>query len=140
MEISVLKRKSKPMRSFDKTEWKYYDREHFGRVISWDTRIYYLKAYEGKEIVGTMELKVEAGVGFIKTLIVKYSNQRKGTGKILMLEAENIIKKQNGHKIFLTTGKYWDAVKFYLALGFKQTGEMRNHYFHVNFIEMSKFI
>ncbi len=99
-----------------------------------------LKAYERKEILGTMELKVEGGVGAIKTLLVSYQNHRLGIGRKLMHEAEQITKRNNGHKLFLTTGKNWDALHFYKALGFEQTGVQKNHYFDVDFVEMSKFI
>lgn len=128
------------MKIFDKAEWRYHDIEHFGKEIEWEVELYYLKAYEGKEIRGTMELKVEGGIGIINTLLVGHQLLRQGVGKALIHEAEEITKKQNGHKMFLTTGKDWHAVAFYKAMGYTQTGELKNHYFNIDFIELSKFI
>lgn len=57
-----------------------------------------------------------------------------------MSRAGKITKDNGGHKLFLTTGEGWRAVSFYKAIGFKQTAKLPNHYFNVDFIEMSKFI
>lgn len=126
------------MKAFDKVEWKRYDIEHFGREIDWVTNVYYLIATEGKDIVGTMELIIEAGIGTIKTLIISYTWQRKGVGRMMIKKAEEITKMHGGHKLFLVTGKSWKSVKFYEAHGFTKTGDLPNHFFKVDFIEMSK--
>ena len=60
--------------------------------------------------------------------------------KVLEQKAVEITKKQNGHKLFLMTGKDWEAIKFYETLGFEKTGEINNHYFNGDFIELTKFI
>lgn len=140
MQISVLKRKTSSMKDFDKKEWKHHNYDHFGKDIIWDTHIYFIRASDQKDVVGTLELKVECGVGYVRTLLVDHSKLRRGTGKILMQKAENLTKLHGGHKLFLLTGKHWDSVKFYTALGFQITAELKNHYFHQDFIELSKFI
>ncbi len=121
MKVAVLKNKSKQMRVFDEVEWKHHDIAHFGREVTWDTKTYYLKVQNGSGILGTMELKVEAGVGHVKTLLVGHDKMRQGVGKVLMEKAEEITRTQNGHKLFLTTGKEWEALNFYEAIGFKVT-------------------
>ena len=140
MEVKVLEQKSEDMKTFDKNEWKEYDFEHFGHSIVWDTKIYYLKAEDELGILGTLEIKVEGGVGKINTILVRKGNQGKGVGKALMQKAEEITKKQNGHKLFLMTGKGWEAIKFYESLGFQKTAKINNHYFNIDFIELTKFI
>lgn len=140
MNIKVFEQKSEEMKSFDKREWKEYDIQHFGHPVVWDTKIYYLKAEDETGILGTLEIKVEAGVGKVNTVLVRKGQQGKGVGKALMEKAEEITKKQNGHKLFLMTGKGWEAIKFYETLGFEKTGEINNHYFNGDFIELTKFI
>ena len=140
MNITVFDQKPEDMKSFDKKEWKEYDHIHFGKEINWDTKTYFLKAEDETGILGTMELKVEGGVGKINTLLVSHTAQRKGVGKALMQKAEELTKSQNGHKLFLLTGENWEAVQFYLAVGFEKTAEVKNHYFHIDFIQLSKFI
>lgn len=140
MKVRVLKRKSKEMKAFDKAEWKYHDQEHFGKEIIWDTKMYFLKAYKGRSILGTLELKVEAGIGAVKILLVSHAHMRQGVGKVLMQKAEEISRAHNCHKMFLNTGKNWEAVKFYEAMGFTKTGELKKHYFKVDFVEFTKFL
>jgi ribosomal protein S18 acetylase RimI-like enzyme len=113
---------------------------HFGHPIIWDTKVYYVKAEDTTGILGTLEIKVEGGVGKINTILVRKGEQGKGVGKALMEKAEEITKKQNGHKLFLMTGEGWEAIKFYKKLGFEKTADIHNHYFHTNFIELTKFI
>ncbi|MCR4326447.1 MAG: GNAT family N-acetyltransferase [Candidatus Roizmanbacteria bacterium] len=139
MRVKILKRKSQEMRLFDKNEWPRYNHEHFGKEITWDTQIYYVKVEENSSILGTMELKVEAGVGHIKTLLVKKEIHRKGVGQLLIQKAKEITRKQKGHKLYLTTGKSWKAVTFYEAMGFKISAVLPNHFFGVDFVEMTKF-
>ena len=57
-----------------------------------------------------------------------------------MEKAEELTKQQNGHKLFLMTGKGWKAVQFYEAMGFQKTAEIHNHYFNTDFIELTKFL
>ena len=128
------------MRAFDKKEWKNYDHDHFVKDIVWDTKASFLKIEEKGVVLGTMELKVEGGVGTIKTIIVKKGLQGKGIGKILIKKAEELTWQQNGHKLFLTTGKNWQAVRFYESMGFAKSADLPNHYFGVDFIEMTKFL
>lgn len=138
MKITLLTGKSDDMRFFDKAEWKRYDLEHFGRALEWDTKMYFLKAEDKSGILGTMELKIEGGIGKINTRLVTNTNQRKGVGKALMQKAEELTRKLNGHKMFVITGKDWNAVKFYEALGYRKSGDLPNHYFNVDFMELSK--
>lgn len=140
MKVHVLQKKSHVMKAFDEKEWKIYDREHFGREIEWDTNIYFVKVQEGKELLGTMEIKIEAGTGSIKTLLVVHTKQRTGVGKALIQKAEELTRKHNGHKLFLSTGRNWEAVKFYEAMGFKEEGELKNHYFNIDFLQFAKFL
>ena len=140
MDIKVLKRKSKALKEFDKAQWKLYDQEHFGKDVEWKKATYQIFVQENRHVIGTMELKIEGGVGKINTLIVHNDKQRQGIGKMLIEKATELIKKHGGHKLFLTTGKDWEAARFYKALGFEQVGSLNDHYFHINFIEMSKLI
>jgi len=140
MKISVFTKKSKSIKDFNKIQWRKWDKVHFGKEIEWKTVFYYLCVKERNAVVGTIELKIEAGVGKVNTLIVHSESLRKGIGKALMRKAEELTKKHHGHKLILTTGKDWEAVKFYKALGFQEVGLLRDYFFHVDFIEMSKLL
>ncbi len=81
MQITVYTDKPDDMKAFDKKEWKLYDIEHFGQNIVWDTKVYYLKAEDDNTILGTLELKVEGGIGKVNTLLVSSERLRKGVGR-----------------------------------------------------------
>jgi len=139
MKITIHKHKTKAIKEFSDTEFEIWDKKHFGKDIKWEKHIYYLKVKDKSEIVGTLGLEVEAKVGFIKTIIVKHSRLRQGIGKLLINQAEKLTKKHQGHKLYLFTGKNWQAVEFYSSMGFKKTCDLPNHFFNKDFILMTKF-
>lgn len=140
MQINVSPKGSKKLKEFNKREWPVADNEHYGQVLDWKEEHFVLEAVEQKAIVGTLGFKIEVGVAYIGTLVVAHEKRGKGIGKSLLKKAEAIAKEKNVHKIYLVTGKGWDAEKFYTALGYSVTGELPNHYFHKDFIELTKFL
>lgn len=128
------------IRKFYKSEWPQADLIHFGHNTNWNTKKNVLAAYIKNSLAGVLEIKVEAGVGYISTLIVARNKRQIGVGTALMEKAKLIALKQGAHKIYLQTGKNWESVGFYKKLGYKITGELKNHYFHEDFIELTCFI
>jgi len=140
MNIKITSKTSKKLKEFNKREWPEANIEHFGHNKDWNTKHYILEAYEGKNIIGTLGMKVEAGVAYIGTMLVSKDQRRKGIGKKLMEKAKHIAKKDKAHKIYLQTGVDWQSVHFYEKLGYKITGKLLNHYFNQDFIEFTLFI
>ncbi|HUQ84810.1 MAG TPA: GNAT family N-acetyltransferase [Candidatus Limnocylindrales bacterium] len=143
MKIKITKKGSKKLKAFYKKEWEIADREHYGKPIAWEKwslKEFTLEAQENDEIVGAVYFTITADVAYIDMLIVTKSHREKGLGKLLVKKAEGVAKKNGAHKIYLQTGKGWDAVSFYESLGYRITGELPNHCFHKDYIELSKFI
>ena len=63
-----------------------------------------------------------------------------GIGRLLIEQAEKFAKEKGGHKSYLITGKDWDVRKFYESLGYKNTGGLKNHFRHVDFVIYEKLI
>ena len=140
MKISILRKKSQAYKKFTDSEFEIADLKHYGRNNVWNTKNFFLKATFGKEIVGSMHLKTEGGIGEIPSLIVSNKRVRQGIGKALIKKAEEITRKEGGHKLFLLTGKYWDALKFYKSLGFIESGDLKDFYLHTDFVVLVKYI
>ncbi len=140
MKIKVSPKGSKKLKEFNRREWPSANLEHFGHSRDWNTKHYILEAYDHQNLVGTLGLKIEAGVAYIGTMLVAKDQRRKGIGKKLMEKAKQIAKQDNAHKIYLQTGNDWQSVHFYEKLGYKITGRLLNHYFNKDFIELTLFI
>lgn len=125
---------------FEKKEWAIVDAEHYGKPVVWTKKYFHLIAEKEGETVGSLRLEVSSGVAYVDAIIVGHDTVGKGVGKALMEKAEEIAREQQSHKIFLNTGKDWEAPKFYEKLGYKKSADLPNHYFHVDFIEMTKFL
>lgn len=140
MKIAVLKSESKGFQNFSEKEWAIADQEHYGKNVDWKDKKILLKAAENGEIVGTLNGKVTAGVGYISGIITAKDKRGQGIGKQLMLKAEEAARSLGAHKIFLVTGDGWDAIKLYKSLGYEITAKLPNHFVNKDFIEMTKFI
>ncbi|MEX2028521.1 MAG: GNAT family N-acetyltransferase [Candidatus Curtissbacteria bacterium] len=138
--VTVQKTTRKDIKKFSDEEWKIADMEHFGRPSNWKTKKFTYKAVEGGEVVGILMVEYEVGVLYIGDLLVSHKHRHKGIGKELMEKAEELAKELKAHKIYLETGKDWEAEKFYTALGFKPEGILKNHNMHADFVIYSKFI
>lgn len=140
MNIKVLEKDTKEIKDFDLKEWSIANQDHFNQVFDWKVTRFVLEANENEEIVGTLHLKITVDVALIEALIVSTDKRSKGIGKQLIQKAEEILKKEKVHKIYLQTGKNWDAANFYKSLGYQITGELPNHIHHQDFVEFTKFI
>lgn len=140
MVTLALKRKSKAFKRFWDEEWAVADKEHYGKVVEWQEKKLLLKLTDRGKIIGTLTGKIEAGVAYIGSIIIAKDKREQGLGAKLMKEAEKIAKKFGAHKIYLVTGKDWEAVSFYRSLGYQVTAKLPNHYMHKDFIEMTKFL
>ncbi len=142
MEISIktYKRKSKAFNTFHNKEWELANIGYYDRSVTWKKEKRYLIARDSKnKIVGILSLYVEAEVAYLNTMIVDKNERSKGIGTKLILEAEKLVKQLGAHKAYFNTGKTWRTVKLYKSLGYKITGEHKNHYFNQDFLIFTKF-
>jgi GNAT superfamily N-acetyltransferase len=140
MKIQTLKRKSRLLNNFWKKEWARVDLKQWGRHTDWKKKTFFIKASDKGKIVGLLEMSIMAKVAKVVDLIVAHDSRRKGIGKELMFKAEKLARKHGVHKIHLNTGRGFMAEKFYQAVGYKQTGISKKHFFHHDFIRFSKFL
>ncbi len=143
MKIKITKKGSKGLEEFHKKEWAHEDLAHYGKPTpweSWKSKHFTLEIYDNNEIAGSLVFVIIADVAYIDMFIVARKKRNKGIGKLLLNKTEEIAKKHNAHKIYLHTGENWEATTFYKSLGYKKTGDLPNHFFHKDFIEMTKFL
>lgn len=138
--IKIAKSNQEELNKYHKKEWEEADKEHYGQKVSWRAKMYYLKAVEEGNLVGSLRMRIKAGVAHIEKLIVSKTNRRRGIGKKLMQQAEEIAKKNSTHKIDLITGKGWEAEDFYKSLGYQISAKLPKHSFKIDFVAFTKFI
>ena len=139
IKIKTYKTKRKDVAEFKKNAWHEADIELYGAPIDWFEEKRQLVAYDDYgSIVGELSLVITSHVAYVKTVIVKKDVRNKKIGEKLMLEAEKLAKKFDCHKIHLQTGSDWSAISFYEKMGYKKTGEHKNHYFRRDFLIYSK--
>jgi len=136
--ITISKATKKETKEFDKTAWNKANIEHYGKPVQWKEVKFHFKAKNEEKIIATASGKFESGVTFINTLIVNESARKEGVGKMMIEKIAEWTKKLGGHKLWLFTGKNWQANKFYIKLGFKKMTDFPNHYFNQDFVIYSK--
>lgn len=140
MKYYTSRNKNKAMQDFSAREWAIADKNHFTNKLSWNEINRYIRIVANGKILGMLHYSLKAGVMEIITLIVDHTNQQQGIGSLLLRKAEAVARKNKVHKIFLYTGKDWDALKFYGKSGFKITGELTNHHQKRDWLILTKLI
>lgn len=140
MKINLVKKVGKETVEFEEKEWEEYNIEHYGKNAVWKSGKYSIVAKEKGKTIGILRFSHDAGVVFVKSLVVTKHKQLQGIGRKIMEQLEVEVKKLDCHKIYLYTGEDWEAIHFYEKLGFKKTAHLPNHYMRKNFIEYTKFL
>ena len=125
---------------FEKTAWEVADTEHYGQAINWDSTEYHLTATKNDQIIGSIRFTIRAGVAYIDALIVDPEFRGQGIATKLLQEMERIAREKKAHKIYVQTGKSWGTASLYQKQGYAVTSELPNHYVHVDFLELTKFL
>lgn len=140
MQLRVQKRRTKAVAAFNDREWPKADREHYGSVARWSAEEFRIVMRDKNAIIGTLHLTIKRGVCEINALIVGKSARGLGVGTALMHRAEEIAREKRAHKMYLETGKGWDAEPFYRKLGFRKNSILPNHYFGTDFVLYEKML
>jgi GNAT superfamily N-acetyltransferase len=128
------------IKAFHDREWKVADEAHFGSGFVWKRESIILVAQEGEVIVGVLEGVLQCGVMHIGTLLVDHTRYRLGIGTALIQEAEKSVRVKGAHKMWLETGKGWDAGKLYESCGFEMTGRLKDHFAHEDYVIYTKML
>lgn len=138
--LKITKTTRKEIHDFNIREWHSVDVEHYGKPVEWNAQKFLYKIEENGEIVGTISGRHESGVIYIDSVIIAHDKRGRGIGSLLMNKAEEFGRKVGAHKLHLTTGKDWLAVKFYQKIGFKKVADLPNHHFKKDFVILEKSI
>ena len=126
---ATLKNK-KEIDAFNKKEWKVYNKEN--NYVHKENKFSFA-AYEGKEIIGSINGRTNGGVAYLNSIIVSKKQRKKGIGEVLLKKFEEIAKKNKCHVCLLrTTDKHPTAILFYKKNGYNIEATLNNMYWHVN--------
>jgi ribosomal protein S18 acetylase RimI-like enzyme len=141
INISLSKRTSSKIKAFEKKEWRISDIEHYGKAINTTKKYYKFVAKDkSNNIVGTLDLMIEANLAYIEALLVSSNHRRMGIGKRLLEQAEKFAKQKKCTKIWLETNEGWNAVDFYKKNDYKVTGKHENHFLNQKALIFTKYL
>lgn len=138
--IKISESTWKETKEFGEKEWPFANLEHFGKTVDFNGKKFIFKAIDTDKIVGMIKGDLDGGVIHITHLLVAHDKKVIGIGKALVQTVEEFGKKNGAHKLYLETGKGWEAEKFYQKLGYKKTGVLSKHSFKRDYIVYEKFI
>ena len=87
-----------------------------------DDNTIHLGYYEGEEIIGIVTIIKNGKIAQLRGMAVADAHQGEGIGKKLVLEAENVLKKENFSRIWMNARE--NAVPFYEKLGYRIEGDL----------------
>lgn len=143
LKTTVSENGSENLDEFYRREWSIVDKKHYGKDVlweSWTPKSLTIEVHNEDTIVGALSFRINQDVAQIDLFITGENYRGQGIGTMLLNKLEEVSKENNVHKIYLQTGKDWEAVDFYLSFGYKKTGDLPDHYLHVDYIELTKFI
>lgn len=140
MEIVEVERET--IEVFLNREWKPVNESIFARYdpSMWEVHRRALAAYESKKIVGAAVFKIEAGLGKLSQMITAAEHRERGIGGAMLVEVEEICRREGCHKITLKT--YWnsEAQRFYEGHGYEVEAVLRRDLHGVDMCQMYKFL
>jgi len=140
MNISTTQKKSPAVLQFESEEWRLADIEHYGKPRNFEKRkVSFVAENDRGEVMGVLDLVLEANVAFLENLLVGHSFRKKGVGRQLLSQAETYAKKQGCTKIWTETDEDWSAFKFYPKMGFVVCGVHEKHYLGKTAVILEKF-
>ncbi|HAO52180.1 TPA: hypothetical protein DCQ85_01800 [Candidatus Magasanikbacteria bacterium] len=139
MNIQKVKKVSPKLKKFQDEEWLISDIEHYGKARNFEKKSYKFMAKDKNEILGVLDLVIEANVAFLEGLVVNHNHRAKGIGKNLLLFAENFAKENKCTKIWTETDEDWEAAKFYKKMGYEICGVHEKHYLGRKGLILTKF-
>ncbi len=141
IKITQQIEKNTQVKEFEDREWNLADIEHYGRPNPFEKHEYkFVARNDNNQVVGILDLKVEANVAYLENILVGNQFRKQGIGKKLMMRAEEFAKDKSCTKIWLDTDEDWEAAKFYKRMGFEVTGTHENHYFGKKALIFTKFL
>jgi len=141
MKIEQVLKDDQRAKDFETIEWEIADKEHYGGNKDFQMeKFLFLATDEKDEVCGLLRMVITAGVTHIEDLLISHKHRREGIGKALVEHAEQISRAKKVHKIYLDTGKGWQAEKVFESLGYEKTGEFNNHFLGYDYVILSKFI
>ena len=138
--ISIRNAGKKELHEFEVEAWKASFEELYGEFQVWAEEEFRFKAVIDGEIVGGTKGKLEVGVVYGDTIIIKKDYRGKGIGKKLIQKMERWAKKKGAHKIYFFTRMEWESREIYEYLGYEKWAELPKHFLGYDFVGYHKFI
>jgi ribosomal protein S18 acetylase RimI-like enzyme len=141
ISIKLTNDTSDAIKKFEKNQWEIADQDHYGKSVDFTKTNHKLVAKNEKgEIIGTLDLMIQANLAFVEGLLVCSKHRNQGIGRSLMTKAEVFATEKKCTKIYLETNEGWAAVEFYKKCSYNITGRHEKHALGQNGLIFTKFL
>jgi ribosomal protein S18 acetylase RimI-like enzyme len=132
---------SEKVDAFEKKEWRLADMKHYGKLVDFTKKKHkFIAKKNSTEIIGTLDLVIEANLAYVDSLLVGSQFQKMGVGRKLIEIAENFARDKKCTKVWLETNEGWGAEKFYKKIGYEVTGIHEKHILNQKTLILTKFL
>ncbi len=115
-----------------KTAWAF--------TVVWHEQCVDLLALEGDEVVGTARLRIAASLGHVERIVVDPKYRRRGIGRSMLLELDEIANYYNCHKMTVGVLAGGEAQKFFERCSYHQEALIPQHDFKLDVAMLRKFL
>ncbi len=109
-------------------------------TVVWHEQTVDLLALEGESVVGTARLRIAASLGHVDRIVVDPQFRRRGIGRAMVLELDDIANYYNCHKMTVGVLAGGAAQRFFEACGYHQEALLPQHDFKLDVAMLRKFL
>ena len=109
-------------------------------TVVWHEQTVDLLALEGESVVGTARLRIAASLGHVDRIVVDPQFRRRGIGRAMVLELDDIANYYNCHKLTVGVLAGGEAQRFFEACGYHQEALFPQHDFKLDVAMLRKFL
>ena len=115
-----------------KTAWAF--------TVVWHEQIVDVLAIDDERTVGTARLRIAASLGHVERIVVDPEFRRRGIGRAMLLELDDIANYYNCHKMTIGVLAGGEAERFFEACGYHREALLPQHDFKLDVAMMRKFL
>ena len=115
-----------------KTAWAF--------TVVWHEQVVDLLALEEERTVGTARLRIAASLGHVERVVVDPQFRRRGIGRALLLELDDIANYYNCHKMTIGVLAGGEAEQFFETCGYHREALLPQHDFKLDVAMLRKFL
>lgn len=115
-------------------------RSFYGFAVVWHEQRHTSLARDGDATVGAATIRIAASLAEIERIVVDPASRRRGAGRALLADAEQIANYYNCHKMTALVPHRGAAQAFFEACGYHPEAVLPQHTFKLDMVLVRKFL